>query len=430
MFELHDMTSFEAIKYVLNGIELHDLQCIDVMRMIHSKRAIVIYPTGKGKTFLASAAMTLLCNEDPKRKFIMLVKKDQLIQTPEKIFKATGKYVLSTSADKRDLQKALARGLDSCSILMITHDCISNTNFLRELYKVKDSFCGIIIDEAHEMNNVQVASSASMLGSLVTQFEYCWALTATPIVTDIMQLAKLACVVDSERFKDFGKLKRIIDCDPDVIVNNRDFFIKRNVEEFGCELICNGIPIFVEPQPEQQDTSLGGNQLELVCKGPGAENQVKALVRTLKLYGDKRGLIYVNQHAVRGWILPFLDDAGIKYACINGATSAKDRTVIMHKFNVEKSLDVVITSVTTAIDLDCDFVIFYEFTVDVKQMIGRAYRGLGDKVLDVLFVITDDSNEVDYFCRSILARSLMIRRILGINCEEVSMIADELVKRI
>ena len=38
--QLASMQSFEAIRYVLNDIELHDLQCIDIMKMLASKRSI------------------------------------------------------------------------------------------------------------------------------------------------------------------------------------------------------------------------------------------------------------------------------------------------------------------------------------------------------------------------------------------------------
>lgn len=127
----------------------------------------------------------------------------------------------------------------------------------------------------------------------------------------------------------------------------------------------------------------------------------------------------MNQHSIRNWILPFLDKEGIKYSCINGNTPGDERQRIMKQFNEEKSLDVIITSVTTAIDLDCDYVIFYEFTVNVKQMIGRAHRGLGDKDLDIVYIITEDSDEVDYFMNNIWARCEMIRDVLGQDYSEM-----------
>ena len=156
-----------------------------------------------------------------------------------------------------------------------------------------------------------------------------------------------------------------------------------------------------------------------LCKGDGAIPQVRKLVEVIKDREGKRGLVYVNQHSVRQWILPFLDEAGIKYACVNGNTKMKERAEIMRQFNEEKSLDVVVTSVTTALDLDCDFVVFYEFTVEVKQMIGRAHRGLGNKDLDVIFIITTDTCEIDYFYDNIFSISMEVKSLLHQDFSEL-----------
>ena len=99
---------------------------------------------------------------------------------------------------------------------------------------------------------------------------------------------------------------------------------------------------------------------------------------------------------------------------------------IERQFNEEKSLDVVITSVTTALDLDCDYVIFYEFTVDVKQMIGRAHRGLGDKELDVIFIITEDTSEIDYFYDNIYSISMTIKEIMHHDYSELEQVDREI----
>ena len=50
--DLCSRQSFDAIKYVLDGVELHPLQCIDVMKMLYNKKSVVVYDTGLGKTCL------------------------------------------------------------------------------------------------------------------------------------------------------------------------------------------------------------------------------------------------------------------------------------------------------------------------------------------------------------------------------------------
>lgn len=416
--QLMTMNSFEAIKYVLNDTELHDIQCIDIMKMLYEKRCLVLYDTGLGKTLLASALIKLLCNEDPTRRFIMFVKKDQLIQTPRKMNTFLGKTILSTSAEAKSIADVLQSGLDSATVLMLTHTCLFNEQIMSELFQYKDKFCGIIIDEAHELNNFNRTASGGMLEAVCSSFEYCIGLTATPITTSILQLAKLAHMISPIRYPDYNKLKQKLKNGYFDIKYDPMFFISREGADFGSKRDYRGKIVKVAAQPEQQ-RECGGEELMQLCKGPGAVNQAQALVKLIKERGNQRGLVFVNQHVVREWILPFLDEAGINYDCINGNTKQSERERIMREFNDDQSLSVVITSVTTAIDLDCDYVVFYEFTSKLKQMIGRAHRGLGDKTLDVLFMLTEDSSEVDYFYSNVILKSQLAKEILHKDYSEV-----------
>ena len=394
---LASMTSYKAIHGVLNGIELHDLQCIDVMKMLYSEKAVVIYDTGTGKTLLAAAAMQLCWNEDPSRKFIFFVKKDQLIQTPKKLSDACGKQIITSDASLKNVLRILSGEIyKDYSVLMLTHECLLQPEIMDVIFSVRNEYDGIIIDEAHELNNFNHASSATILSNMTKNFRFVWALTATPIVSDLVQLTKLAWIVDSNRYPNYKALLDGLKNGSFKVSDDPCFFINRNRSDFGSKSEYRGIVEWIQPLPHQKKVC-GGAELLQLCKGEGAYPQAERLVELILERKVQRGLVYVNQHSVREWIIPFLQEAGIRFACINGKTNSRNRKRIMCEFNEEKTLDVVLTSVTTAIDLDCDYVIFYEFTVELKQMIGRAHRGLGNKKLDVIFMITDDTSEIDYF---------------------------------
>lgn len=416
--ELCAMKSFQAVSRVLNGIELHPLQCVDVVKMLYRKRAIVIYDTGTGKTLLAAAFIKLLCNEDASRRFVMFVKKDQLIQTPKKLSDACGRLVTASTAEAKQASRLFAGGVASAAVLMLTHDCLNKDSIMNELFRHKDSFCGVIIDEAHELNDFIKSHSAGIVEALAQAFEYCIALTATPITTDIMQLAKLAHIVDRNRYPNYVQLEKQLRSGKMDIEDDPMFFISRNGSDFGGKRDYRGVIEWIEPMPHQK-IEAGGDTLARLCKGVGAYRQAEALVRVIQRYSGKRGLVYVERHEIREWVIPFLEDAGIRYACINGRTGIADRTRIMLEFNEEKKIDIVLTSITTALDLDCDYVVFYEFTVLIKQMIGRAHRGLGSKKLDIVFMITDDTCEVDYFYKNILSIGFVIRDIMHKDYSEL-----------
>ena len=423
--QLASMQSFEAIRYVLNDIELHDLQCIDIMKMLAAKRSIVSYVTGLGKTVLAAAVMKLLWNEDPTRKFIFFGTFDQLSQTPDKLERMCGRKVIASCATGKSIDALFERGYDKYSVLFLTHDTLRNDRIMNSLFKHRKVFTGIFIDEAHRLSNVGVATSASILSGVARQFEYCYALTATPITTAVSQMAKLANIVDDKKFPNAKKLERDLKNGSFLIEDEPCFFINRSRADFGSIANYHGMVAWVDPLPHQK-VECGGSRLFRLCKGQGAVPQAATLVSLIQQRKDKRGLVYINQHEVREWVLPFLDAAGIKYECVNGHTKLAERNRIMHEFNEEKSLDVVITSVTTALDLDCDYVVFYEFTVDVKQMIGRAHRGLGNKDMDVIFIVTHDTGELDYFYNNIFSISMTIQLILHQDFSELEQVEQEL----
>lgn len=420
---LSSMESFDAIANCLykddkgNPITLHPLQCIDVMKMLARRKSILIYDTGCGKTYVAAAIMRLLKNEDSSRKFIIFVKKDQLTQTPRKLELATGLSVIASSADARELNKLFASKFEQYDILMLTHDCLHSERMMKKIYDLKDIYCALFIDEGHELNNFGKADSAHLLSAVAKNFDYCYALTATPITTALEQLVRLAAIIDHEHFGNITKLRRAICKDPEVIQELSTSFIVRGGEDFGGRRDYRGRVHWVEPMGYQLKHKSDDEQnLFMKFKGEGAFKQLEALISEIKGYAGKRGLVYINQHKIREWVLPYLLQYGIRVQCINGNTKAVERQQIMHEFNCTNNIDVVITSVTTAVDLDCDYVIFYEFTTNVKQMIGRAHRGLGDKILDIIYIITEDSEEIDFFLNNIWARCELTRDVLKQSC--------------
>lgn len=427
--ELLKMDSYIAINDVLDGVTLHPKQCIDIVKMLYKKKAIVIYDTGTGKTLLAAAFMKLLLNQDPSRRFIFFCKKDQMVQTPKKLESLTGLPVLCSSSDAKSVrEKILSQDMYKYRIIMLTKECLFNEKVLNKLYDMRQDITGIIIDEAHELNNTSHASSSEMLQALVSKFEYVIALTATPIRTDIKQLAKLANLVDGKVYSNPVKLLRLLQNGKFSLTDDPCFFINRKACELGRVSEPVGHVVWCSPMAQQVEEHRGGVLLMQTCKGLGATSQVNTLIELLQSKKGKKGLVYISQDSIYKWVRSYLDKTDIRYRVIQGETSMYERAAIMESFNdkSDHNIDVVLLSVTTAIDLNCDYVVFYEFTVDVEQMIGRAHRGLENKVLDVYFMITKGTREVEYFIENILMRCSLIAKILGKENSAVKQVGEEI----
>ena len=428
--KLCSMKSCKAVSKVLEQDSLHDLQSIDVLKMIAHKHAIAIYDTGLGKTFLASAIMKMLHNKEHKSKFIMFVTKNQLLQTPHKIKRLTNFDVICTDGTRSSIQNFIGKALDY-DVALATYSCLESRQFLDFFFEHRNDYNCIIVDEAHKLNNFVTADVGAKLYEIIKKFEYAYALTATPITTDIEQLARLASIFDSNTYHDYHGLQMAFKYNSYRISDDPCFFVSRNADAFGRVTAPHGIIVWTDPMPFQIDAEY--SELSDLCKGEGATEQAEALAQLIqfnKSNGNERGLVYINRHKVREWVLPFLDEAGITYRCINGKTPNDERQRTLKEFNEDKTVDVVITSVTEALDLDCDYVIFYEFTANIKQMIGRAQRGFTDKDLFVFYIITDKTKEVDYFYNNVYKRCEIASYVLRKDYSEVLDLEDELLEHL
>ena len=166
----------------------------------------------------------------------------------------------------------------------------------------------------------------------------------------------------------------------------------------------------------------------LTFKGPGADNQVEALVRIVqeRKRQGKSVIIYVNLHAVREWVEEHFSSAGISFVSLTGrVTKQAAREEILNTFR-SGGVDVLITSVSESLNIDSDVVIFYEFTTKMKQVMGRAHRGLEGKQLELVFIVTRDSMETEYFHKYVYKRSLVLQRILQKDFSEFITIGKQL----
>ena len=321
-----------------------------------------------------------------------------------------------------------SKDLEKFDVIMITEECLLNTSVMNKLYKLRDKLLCVIIDEAHELNNYTNAQSANMLKALITKVEYVYALTATPIVSDQIQLAKLANMLLPKEFPSASLLAKKLTSGKLTVEEYPFLFINRKASELGRMSEPRGHVVLVEPQPDQKNCNLGGVKLFQVCKGYGAVNQVNALNDVIQSQSGK-GLVYVSQKSIMEWVMQNMGKNNISAAVINGEVVGEVRKQIINDFAAGE-YKVIITSLTTALDMDCDFVIFYEFTVEIEQMIGRAHRGLNNKDLDVYFIVTEDTGEINYFLTHIVMRSDIIQKILNKRNKAVSDAAERLLPNV
>lgn len=411
--DLDKLESYEAIKDIINP-PLYDFQCVDLLRALWIKRFIAIYETGIGKTYLASAFMKAIKRVNPRAKFLFFIKNSQSRETPKKVYNACGltSTVINAETDNVPTQHKV----DKYDILMMTHETLSSPRHMIELSRFMDRFTGIIADEAHLLSNIEEASSAYTLYCLSKRVEFFMSLTATPITTDLEQLTRLMKITAPDMVDNFKKVgydvKRIglagipKGLQDLYVVRQRAFNNHKTLVEM------------ISPMPHQIGAK--GVNLFLKTKGEGATKQMAQLVKDIKTRAGRRGLVYVDRKNIYIPLVKYLEKTGIRFNYVNGWHNSKpeEREQVSKEFR-EGKYDVLLLNTKEAIDLDCDYIYFYQFTPHVKQFIGRGERGINPKQLEIIFLFTDKTDEFDYFLRNVYAISQDIQELLEIDYGDV-----------
>ena len=409
--DIDALESYEALAR-LTTPNLTDTQTKDLLHALAVKTFCCMYDTGLGKTFIAAAFMRALKNRNPNAKFLLFGTASQLAQTPEKISSISGLKVKGYTESPFDVFNE--NDLNKYDVIMLTHGCLNVREHMLMLSYYLDRFDGIVVDELHLVSNFIKSRNAQMLQALFERFEYRLALTATPITTNTDQLARALHMLNPSEVRDWKEISRDIKFAGSSSLggNLSELFVVRQRPKNNHE----GIPIIVPAMTHQIGAE--GQYMFETTKGPNATNQHEKVLEIIKSHGNSPGLIYANRRVVQKALVDFLVSKGVRVALKNGATTKAKTREIIDGFK-KGQYDVLITNTKEALDLDCDWVMMYEFTPHVKQFIGRAERGFISKNLKVYFMFTKDTGEFDFFYRRVYLISQTIQDLLSMDLSEV-----------
>jgi hypothetical protein len=410
---IKEQGSFEAFNLACDGIEFGGFQSVSILLWLYAKRGGFIFDPGMGKTLTIAGALKMLFVSDKDSKCLFFIKKIQLDQTSADIRNYAGLRVVTTTAESKSLRsKVYWKNFESFDVLMVTQETLDSAEFMVFLYENLKRFNVCVVDEAHYLLDYKESDRALMLESILPRFERVALLTATPLVSRYEQFAYFLYLIDHKKFANVKKLVKQMEEGSRIDVLFPLSVYNYDRAGLGIANTYNSIPVWVEPHDWQ--VGLFGDNVLRKTRGEGSYNQVAELIRLLKVQKSRgrRGLVFCYYHSSREWLLPFLDESGLKYGCIHGGTGVSERTEVQRAFNLGE-LDVVVLSISEAMNLDSDFVFFYQYTVNVKQVVGRVERGLNPKVIDLFFMFTRLTGEVDYFLENIYKRAEYVRNAIG-----------------
>lgn len=405
----------DTINNIIDTIDLSSSQNGGVKEILLQKKGLLRYDTGMGKSFMAATLLRAFANADPSKKHLVFVLHDQLIQIPQQLKSLTGLNVLVTDATSESLSKFYSN-FSRAHVMILTYECLRSSELLAFLYAHLLEFMSIIFDEAHVVSNWDNSDTAFALRCISKYIEYKVAMTATPAITEKQQFYRIMNILD----RSISHLRDEVDeekCDK----------IYQNVNRIDDDIKGNYDAQIVWVTPHKHQLGHINGNLTATTKGFGAYNQVNALISLLKEEPDMPTIVYIHYHETREWVETHLKKAEIAYGVVNGNVTGSNRIQVFEDFK-NGMFSVLLTSITTSLDIIADRVIMYEFTPLIKQLIGRPHRGLQPKDLQIRILVTRETEEVDFFLKYIYARSQLFHHLLRIDYTEVLHLGNMLLQ--
>lgn len=410
------MKQMRCLENIIPDLELPEFQNIGVFQMLVNKKMLLGFDTGTGKTFTYAVFVRGLLNRNPEKKHIFVIIHDSLEQAPKDLSDFTAVPVEAISGAQGEAGR-LSHLWDKTSIFVMTYESFRNPSVVLFLYRHLMEIESLVIDEAHHCSNWDTSNTAFMIRSLCRWLEFVDGLSATPATREGRQFYRIMNVLDRTISSQRDESNYGAYDDRYLPVNRGDYDIKGDYK---------AIPEIVPPMAHQVGKIKG--DVFRVIKGPGAVNQVERLVKVVldRRRQGKSTIVYVRLHCVREWIEEHFIDAGITFESLTGRVTKRDERQRMLDRFARRDCDVLITSVSESLNIDADVVVFYEFTTQLKQVMGRAHRGLTGKELELIFILTKDTAEVDYFLKYIYRRSLTLQRLLRKDYSEFIKVGEQL----
>lgn len=402
------MKQLQSLENLIPDIEMPVFQNIGVQKALLNKKMLLAFDTGTGKTFTYSLFVRALLNRDPEKKHIFVVIHDSIDQAPEDIRSMVSAPVGVFTAKAEDIQR-LGSMWDKLSVIILTYEVFRIPRVCLFLYNRIKQVESITIDEAHHVSNWDVSDTAFLIRSLVQYVPYVIELTATPMTSHSSQYFHLMNLLDRN-------LSHRRNETPTGKYNER--YMPVNREDYDIKGSYKTTLEVVTPHPYQLGEIKG--IVSKVIKGTGALNQVNTLLKVVRerIKEGKSVIVYINYHDTREWVEQHFNSEGIPFVSLHGrVTKSTDRQKILNQY-ASGEVRVLLTSIAESLNIDSDVVVFYEFTTKLKQVMGRAHRGLSGKELELVFIVTKDTQEVDFFLKYIYKRSLTIQKLLGKDYSE------------
>ena len=426
------------LKTVVKDIELSDFQTRALAFSLVNRKTICSLDTGLGKSLIAAGFINVIAQSE-FGKTVMIVPSFTVNQMLSKLNKHLFNLkVVATDNQAANVEAVVMLDEYAWDVLVVSYEAFSNYRLQQYLLALREYISTLIVDESQLLANLEGETSL-LMQAMCESMDYVLFLTATPIRVNVEQFINQLCCLNPNIFGKYRKAASIYFTERDDVgkpvgVKNLMILLEMiklnyiSITRKSLNLKGNYRTKALLVEPTEYDLKVSRSNLFEGIKGRKDSDAVRVLVNQLNQYRalGKKGIVYCNRNANKKMLSEVFRENNLRHAILDGSVSntRKKKDIEMERFNNDE-LDVVITNLSVGLDLDCDFIIFYEMTFDYKQVLGRGERGLKVKDLDIVFIIVNGTVEVSFFYDNVVSHL----RVLAQTCDKDIEEFEEMLER-
>lgn len=429
-------------KYVdiLRDLTLSWFQSFCIQHAIISKSTLVSLPTGTGKTMTAIAYIEAIRKDySPDCKALFVCIPTSVKQIYNDFEKYSNMRVMSTTGKQSEIDVIRNTPISFCDSYVVSYKALYNTSFCNWFVENSDFFDICVLDEAHEVS--QDSLIKSICKQLFRQVTYRLELTATPLTVDPTQPLELINLMDDGAIENPRKLLEqfaVREQDTFTLIGYEGLenlssmlfphYVSWTRKELGIDGEVKTRLYLVDPTEEQMNASrVDGYKIIKMLKDSNQSKVLQAVVRDKTNRGLK-GLVFCVHREVCKVAQEVLIDAGVKTLIANGENTDTERDIVLSSFS-NNLIDCMVTNLTTSLNLSCDYTVIYEQTNNILQLLGRPVRGFVPRDIEVDYIITDNTVEIDQFDENVYQRAEYSRDMLGKDISVVERLEGAIRRR-
>lgn len=426
-----------AFDNILTGTTLAPFQTMALAFGFFNKSALLCIDTGLGKTLIAIGYCRLI-KAYTKKKLIFVVENNNLNQTQEKFERYSNLRTIIVDGKKDTVLSTIMKD-PIYDVYIVSYQGIKNFMLNQYLVAIKSHLAGIIVDECQSLGDLN-SDTSQIITAISDNLHYKLFLSATPMRKEPEQYLNVLHALDTtfigktsvaiNPYRDVHKDGTVTYHDLEDLYKAtcRKVLIISRSDVDGAQVNYKPDLIYSEATPQERKVK-GRDMLDL--KGNKDSEIVQKLIFKLKdlKYRGKRGLIFCNTNRNKAMLQEALTQSGLITDILDGThTNTNEKKEIVKQRFVNKELDCLITNARTGLDLECDYIMFWEFTLDTFQVLGRGQRGLKGKDMLVYFCIVNGTVEINYFKTNVLERAEYLEQLFGRNISVLREAFNDMLK--